>query len=126
MANCGNVTKQIQARYNLIGNDVEIEPSYIVTRADLVLTPRVRLRIQMDSKGSFAWLTDCDPDRLVDEFGYRTPPYSLPLGLNTGMGKPAVIPQQVSWVWVQFWFLAHCNTPHTHAMVSGVCMGKLQ
>ena len=50
----------------------------------------------------------------------------LCLGLNTGTGKPAVIPKWVSWVWVQFWFLVHCNTPCTCVAVSQVCTGKLQ
>jgi hypothetical protein len=41
----------------------------------------------------------------------------LYLGLNTGMGKPTVFPKQVSQVRVQFWFLAHCDTPRTRAAV---------
>src|ERR1700685_3910749 len=32
------------------------------------------------------------------------------LGLNTGAGKPAVLPKQVTWVWVWFSFLAHHST----------------
>ena len=33
------------------------------------------------------------------------------IGLNTGAGKPVVLPKWVTWVWVQFSFLAHCSTP---------------
>ena len=39
--------------------------------------------------------------------------YAKYIGLNTGTGKPAVIPKRLSWVRVRFWFLAQCNTPCT-------------
>ena len=44
----------------------------------------------------------------------------MQLRLNTGMGKPAVFPKWVVWVWVQYWILAHHSTPCTHTMVSHV------
>lgn len=45
------------------------------------------------------------------------------LGIGTGMGKPTVIPKQVTQVQVRCSILAHRGIPHTHTAVSWVCMG---
>ena len=47
------------------------------------------------------------------------------LGFNTGTGKPVVFPKRVSWVQVQFWFLAYRDTLHTHTTVLRVFTGLL-
>ena len=50
----------------------------------------------------------------------------LSVVFKVGVGKPVVFPKQVSWVWVQFWFLAHCNTAHTCVVVSRGILLMLQ
>ena len=45
------------------------------------------------------------------------------LGFKTGMGKPVVFPKWVTQVRVQYWILAHRDTPRTHATVLRVFMG---
>ena len=51
---------------------------------------------------------------------------NLPLGFNTGMGKPEVFPKWVAWVRVQYQILAHCSTLRTHTTVSQGFTGILQ
>src|ERR1700734_2175432 len=50
---------------------------------------------------------------------------SLPIGCNTGMGKPEVFPKRVSQVRVRYWILIHCGIPCTCAAVLQVFTGLL-
>ena len=51
--------------------------------------------------------------------------HSKQLVFTTGYLKPMVFLKWVMQVWVQYWILAHCDTPCTHAVVLQVFVGIL-